>query len=675
MSNSHGLRSRWIILILLVALTFAASSMTASADKHHGGDHKDGNGPLSMERGKTKRLKTAPNAPAQITTQAVACAPMSLDMKLLVLTPPGDNPELGAIQSTLDFLGAPYDVRVVGQSPLAAAELADSCHAHYQAVLLTNGDLAYESPQGWASALTTDEWTALWTFEATFGIRQVSWYTYPTANYGFQAPSAAVDTGASGMNVAFTQAGKAAFPYVNTANPLTINYAYAYTAKPLDSNTTPWLTDTAGNALAAVRAYPDGRQNLALTFDSNQYLTHNTVLGQGIISWATKGVFLGERHVYISAQVDDVLIDDSVWTPDMVCGANPELSSTTYRVTTDDMRALKQWQNRVQRQNTTGGLVLDMAFNGYGATPDAYDDPSLTRWVQNNQGVFKWISHTWDHELLDAVDYNFAYAELKQNIDIANAKPRNRKNDQGGPGGLGLNAFSKANLVTPEISGLHNAAFLQAAHDLGVRYVVSDSSKEYNNPSPNAGVYNPLQPDILMIPRHPNNLFYNVSTPDQWVAEYNCFYGPSAAKPFWDHNLSYNEILDKESTVLLGYMLKGDNDPWMFHQTNLRAYDGTHSLLGDLLDRTLAKYNALYKLPVVSPTMDQLGQVIANRMAYNTAGVTASITPGVSMTLTAQQAVVIPVTGVRTNNSENYGGQKISYIKLQAGQSVTIPLN
>ena len=122
-------------------------------------------------------------------------------------------------------------------------------------------------------------------------------------------------------------------------------------------------------------------------------------------------------------------------------------------------------------------------------------------------------------------------------------------------------------------------------------------------------------------------------------------------------------------------MLKGENDPWMFHQPNLRAYDGTHSLLSDLLDRTLAKYNAIYNLPILSPTMDNLGQTVASRMQYNAAGVSATIQPGKSITLTAQNAVTVPVTGLGGNNAETYGGQTIAYITLRAGQSVTLPLN
>jgi len=168
-----------------------------------------------------------------------------------------------------------------------------------------------------------------------------------------------------------------------------------------------------------------------------------------------------------------------------------------------------------------------------------------------------------------------------------------------------------------------------------------------------------------MLPRHPTNLFYNVTTPAEWVAEYNCIYQSS---------LTYQQILDVESQFLVTYLLKGELDPWMFHQANLRAYDGTHTLLGDLLDMTLQKYAQYYNLPILNQAMNVLGQTVANWMQYTGAGVTASIVPGVSITITAQKAASVPVTGLNTTGSEVYGGQHISYVNLTAGQSVTLPL-
>ena len=175
---------------------------------------------------------------------------------------------------------------------------------------------------------------------------------------------------------------------------------------------------------------------------------------------------------------------------------------------------------------------------------------------------------------------------------------------------------------------------MRAAFDAGIRFVVGDTSVSgYDNPSPNAGLYNPLQPQILMIPRRPNNLFYNVSTPDQWMAEYNDLY-----RSFWGRDLSYNEILDKESDVLLEYLLKGENDPWMFHQPDLRVYGSGRSLLGDLLDQVFAKYGSRVTTPLISPAMEDLGRRVADRMRYNASGVSGTVDPNANTITCASPA-------------------------------------
>ena len=128
--------------------------------------------------------------------------------------------------------------------------------------------------------------------------------------------------------------------------------------------------------------------------------------------------------------------------------------------------------------------------------------------------------------------------------------------------------------------------------------------------------------------------------------------------------------------MLLTYLLKGDIDPLMFHQPNLGAYDGTHSLLGDLLDATFAKYSKYVSVPISSPTEQELGQRMAARMTYNASGVTGQMVGQGKFVITARQAATVPVTGLLTACSqcttEPYAGQNITWVKLNAGQSVTL---
>ncbi len=591
-----------------------------------------------------------------------ACPTPTIDLKVLVIATDGKEADLPAIKQALDYLGTPYTVYTATQTPngLTADKLGAGCHGYYEGVILTNGSLVYDNGTTWASALSQAEWTNLWGYESTMGVRQVSWYTYPNADYGYQAPNAEVDTTSTPIATTLSTQGQSVFPYLNAGTTVTIQDAYTYLAQPLtDGATTPLLSDAHGNALLASHNYPDGRQALSMTFDSDANLVHSMVLSYGVVNWVTKGLFLGERHIYMSPQVDDLFIDGAEWVPSTPCGTPVDQTGTVYRNTGADWRATTTWEVAKHASPITQNLSLTIAFNGYGTTSDAgYSSDTLTPAVETTQNLFYWVSHTFDHLNLNRVSYATANSEITQNNAVAQNP-------------LHLTNYSSNIMVTPDVSGLANPNFLKAASDNGIRYLVTDTSiPDYNNPSPNAGIYNSFQPNILMEPRRPTNLFYNVSTPTEWVAEYNCLYAS-----YWGHNLTYSEILDKESDTLLTYLIKGDIDPWMFHVENLRAYDDVHTLLGDLLDKALQKYSQYYNLPVQFFKMDQLGQRVADRMQYNASGVTASVVPGVSITLTAQKAATVPVTGLNAPGAETYGTQHISYVTLAAGQTVTLPLS
>jgi hypothetical protein len=172
-----------------------------------------------------------------------------------------------------------------------------------------------------------------------------------------------------------------------------------------------------------------------------------------------------------------------------------------------------------------------------------------------------------------------------------------------------------------------------------------------------------------MIPRWATNLYAIVSTPDEWVVTYNRLNAASLGR-----SLTEDEIIDRESDVLLPHLLNGDINPVMFHQSNLRAYDGKHTLMTDLLDRLIAKYSALRVLPIVSLPMDEMGGRMQDRAARDSAGVAGTIQPGASITIRAAQSVRVPVTGAIGANAETYGATTITRVAMSPGQDVTLPL-
>jgi hypothetical protein len=584
-----------------------------------------------------------------------AAATCGTDLKLLVIAADGSEPSLGAIRRTLDYLGTPYELFLAVQQPaIAPSKLSSGCRAFYQGVILTTAELGYIGPTGYQSAFEPGEQATLDLFSSQTGARQLVWYSgWTTPTFGFNYPSDAVDTAIAPLPARFTPAGATVFSHVNTAGPLTISNAYTYLTTPLDSLTTPLLVDGAGHSLVATRQFSDGRETMALTFDSNPNLIHSLTLGYDLVNWVTRGTFLGERHAYMSPQIDDLFLANQMWTANTPCGTPIDSTTAEFRLRAKDYNTIIAWQRGLQAKALTSSVKLTWAFNGWGSYTKEYKPDNLSPAVVRDPSLFYFVSHTWDHAMLDAATAREVQDELVFN-NLMGAS-------------LGLGADTRT-LVTPNVSGLTNPNAMKTAYALGVRYIVTDTSQPgYNNPTPNTGIYNPLAPGVFMIPRYPTNLYFNVSTPAEWTAEYNCMY-----RSFWGRDFSYRDVLNNISDTWVTYLLNGDLNPLMFHQPNTRAYDGTHSLLGDLVDMTVAKYGQLVKFPILSPSMAAVGDKMIARQQYNEAGVTATLVPGTGLVLTAQKAAKVPVTGLKIAGAESYAGQSIAYVTLAAGQSKTI---
>jgi len=581
-------------------------------------------------------LSVAPDAnPAPETAQAQA-QDITLDARLLVITADGSNAAFPAIVATLQYLGTPYDVLNATTGPaLTADTLAAGDHGRYYGIILDTGDLAVGS----ASAFTDAEWTALASYEARFGVRRAVLYTVPTAAYGLQM-TGGFDAKATPFAAQCTTAGSNVFVGANCAVPVAVNDGWAYSSQPTDAFTLPLLADAAGNVYAATRSYSDGREALVLTFAQSATAFHTLELAYGIVDWVTRGLFIGERHVYVSPQIDDLFLASALYPS----------TDGTYRLSAAELQTFANWQNALRSTPLTADFRAAFAFNAQGAKAAGQD--GLSDKAREMGPTFAWINHTWDHREMNAMSYTDAFQEFSQN-------------DQFGLGN-GLTRYNTENLVTPGVTGLDNAEVMRAAYDVGIRQLVSDTSvMGQNNPSPNAGYYDTQMAKLLVMPRHPTDLYFNVSQPAEWIAEYQALHSTTA---------TYDQIIATISDSLLRYLLRGDNDTWMFHQANLRDMGGGHSLLSDLLDATMAKYAARSTFPVRSPEMDELADKVINRMHLDASGVTATIQPGSKLTVSATKAARVPVTGLCTPQAENYGGKQISYLAIAAGKSMTLSL-
>ena len=575
---------------------------------------------------------SAERARGQIpATTAPPAAELSLDAKLLLIGVTGHEAAMAAMQQELDDLGTPYSL-VSDETTLSADMLADGAtHGLFDGVIQAACDPT-------ADIGATDATGALSSYLATYRVRAACLDARPDPAWGF-GTAVDVDTHANPLALQFTDAGKAVFGWYATAAPVSVSGVAAALATAADATTTPLLVDGSGRAGVAIHRFTDGRELLLLSFDQAPGALHAQQLMPGVASWLGRGVFIGEKRAFFSPQTDDIFLGTVMQ------------DGTTFRMAGDDLRNLSRWQQQVRATTLGAGFTVTLPFNGVEVT----DTDDLTAAAREVGQQFAWLSHTFDHHRLDTADYARMTMELTSN-DAVMTK-------------YAFGPYDRSSLITPDVSGLANAPVMQAALDFGIQQIVCDASTAACQPPPNTGLDNPVVPAMFMVPRLATSLYANVSTPAEWVSAYDWLNTGTSGS-----TASYDDILNAQSALLLPHLLASDLDPWMFHQANLRAYDGTHTLFTDLADRLFAQYQLLRVLPLVSLPMTEIAARMRDRAARPSAGLTATIGPGPTITLRAASAVRVPVTGARAPNAETYGQTVISMVAVPAGGQVSLPL-
>ncbi len=154
-------------------------------------------------------------------------------------------------------------------------------------------------------------------------------------------------------------------------------------------------------------------------------------------------------------------------------------------------------------------------------------------------------------------------------------------------------------MVTPEISGLHNSAALEAMIDEGITSACGDSSvADITNPYPYHGLWTSWftyqSRQFFIVPRAPTNIFYNTHLPDLDVDQYNWMTGRS---------ISFDQMLLEESNDVLEGFARLNWREFMFHQANLIFYDrnnGRHCLVCEWVDLMVKRFTAYFDLPMIT---------------------------------------------------------------------------
>jgi hypothetical protein len=569
------------------------------------------------------------------------------DMRVLLLSATGSEPTTTAWEATLKREGVPYDelVAAAGHTPYTLNTFADTLadgtpRAKYQAVIVAVGGLYRQDDTGqYVSALSADEWQALATYESTYGIRQVTAFTYATPEYGLNYPTVSGDQG--GVVGSLTTAGNSVFPYLNGPVPIDRG-AYGYQATPASGAKFQTLVSGPnGSALLGVFTHADGREEMVSTVDANPYQLHNMLLRHGMLSWVTRGIYLGTERNYMSVHVDDIFLSSDHWD-----------TTTHSETTTNPIRMTDKDVDRAVAWSATNAFRLDLLFNAEGSDTAGRRD-KLTNELVKYRSKFGWVNHTYSGEPNNDTDYQHVVDDIQKNLDWAKSNKI---------------AIDGGELVFDEHSGYNNPNVFPALAAKGVNWVGDDASR-FPDQRPWGSA--------LSVPRYPSSIYYNVGTKAQMLDEYNYRYLPpslggscqdTATTTCFTQPVTWDQLVDSEVRIMMRHVLGNDPRPHYVHQANL-AQDGVlYLVVGELLKR----YRAYFNPVLVQPTMTGDGQLLRTQAlwAANQSQVTSYLQGGkIHVQSTASSTVQFPLAGV-TGVGSTYGGQVSGWTAIAPGATL-----
>jgi hypothetical protein len=653
-------------------------------------------------------ISAPPVRPSSLSRQAIPNP--RVELRLLLISATATETELSTWKGLFDKMGLPYDSFIATAEPeLTRARLvgADGV-GRYQAVFLTTNNLTYDSGAGnFISALSDAEWATLFGYERDYKVRQVALYgaptTYPEDYCARISSEQAVE--ATTYPIQMTTAGTSVFRYLRTTAQIPLRFSYLYKASidaacAATSPTQAILQDSTGAVLGVTSRTADGRERMGLFFSSNPFFLYTPMISYGVIRWATRGLFLGERQHFLNIDNDDWFNFTDVRRVDGTINENPG-----FRLSASD--AVNTY-NSLQNFRRRWGNLLDydfnfnIAYNAVGADLNAPNtctstginrspDP-LTSVSRCIAGRMRWVNHSFTHLNLDQTrwaPYSVVRTEIQENIRVGNLLGLNPPTNVFKPGELSGLGFYDPNRTdpygqvgTPQDFGLgaSNTQMLQAARDSGIKYIHSNFSVQSHKPAcHNCGIQHPLNTSLWLIPVRPNNIAYFVTTPEEEVSFFNYFYGPGGLFPFFPTNQNYSQIIDYESDIALFDTISGSVYANFFHQGNLRQYAPGRSLMFDWMNATMEKYARYFSQPIHS--IDWRGPLAISdyaeartlhaRLAPRIRGVWNLDTGAVTLTAPADLGGQVYVTGTANGFRVTLSGDQISAMRFNPGQTIS----
>ncbi|GAB6902155.1 putative Ig domain-containing protein [Kineosporia succinea] len=628
-----------------------------------------------------------------------------------------------AITDQFTTEGVPFtevDLADASRPAITAGYLADGTEGKFNAVVL---------PDDLGGGLPAAELAALTSYEAQFGVRQVDSYQWanPTVGLNYAAAPNGFAGDLTGMTATATDAAKAdGFGYLS--GNLTIGVGtYGFIATPAGADVmpaggtfTPFVTvpvpgSSAPGSLVGVYAN-GGVEKMVITGAMSTSLSQYRQLAHGIVSWVTKGTHFGINRNYFTFHYDDAFSYDARWdstnncTPTEDCPASVTVTTPDIRMTASDVNQVVAWQK-------ANDYTVTLPFNGYYSLNDRDGNAwngtdELTKALVANKSQFRWLNHGYQHIyqgckqntavvpwVCETTDGKAVAADGSNISWISQAAISSEISDNIARGkALGLD-FDATEYLSGEHSGLFrlpeqpvdNPNFAAALTATGIRYAGADASRETGARPVGAAT---------TVPRHPVAVYYNVSTKEEQVDEYNWIYlsradggsgycedNPATATclsaPLDPKTGFASYIVPTDTTNDLRFILSNDPRPFYAHVSNLTGPD----YLGlQLMSSIISQYRSVFTTdtPLVNLSLKEASTVLSEQQAWARAGmganpsVTGYVQDGV-VTVTSSGSTAAPVTvpaGTKVNGAafgSSYGGEWSGWVS--GSTQLTLPSN
>ncbi|KAN0072001.1 hypothetical protein V8E54_009730, partial [Elaphomyces granulatus] len=626
-------------------------------------------------------------AAVTLVSQASISSAATIGGNILVIA--RDNVSVTIASNVFMAYGIPFTTLIVPQEGAALPALNSSSGGNF-AGFVVESNVAYDT-ENRNSALTGDQWNQISAYQVQYSVRMVQYNVQPGSLYG----TAAANTGIKGccdpgveQNLYFTDTSSFPTAGLKTqpgANVSTKGLGH-YPASITNTNTTKEIAQFAANSqfnsttTAGVINNVDGREQMVFfTSLDTAWSSTSTFIQHAWVHWLTHGLYAGYRRVNINTQIDDMFLPSAIYPND-----------TTFRITTADLEGISAWIPQIIKKMNNGSEYFpEICHNGNGNIKAAAGEPgghslcgpaieriqditTPKEWVKppgsgtnmwpnttynwsdsclKNDPLMKWwsdpthlnkfahISHTFSHESENNATHSDIDNEIKFNIAWLNQT-----------GISSAKLFTANGLVSPGITGLHNADALKAWMDNGITNCVGDNTRPIlrNQQNPYWPLISTVDAnglDGLQInPRWATDIPFNCDTPDcvqEWINKSN---GTG----------DFYALLAKEKANTMHHFFGLRRDPYMFHQANLRntgnqipsvtinGVTAQLSLFQSWVETIVQEFVRLVDWPLISLKHGDMSTAFADRAARDACGYS------ISWTVDANQ-----ITGVTVSSNGN----------------------